>query len=42
MAQKLTFNYDAVADILYINKCSPYAEQELQEFRLWNYCSSQS
>ncbi len=31
MAEKLTFKYDAVGDILYINKCSPYAEQESQE-----------
>ncbi|MEG4229078.1 DUF2283 domain-containing protein [Microcoleus sp. N9_B2] len=31
MAKKLTFKYDAIRDILYVNKCSPYAEQESQE-----------
>ena len=31
MAEKLTFKYDAIGDILYVNKCSPYAEQESQE-----------
>ena len=31
MAKKLTFKYDAVGDILYINQCLPYAEQESQE-----------
>lgn len=31
MAEKLTFKYDAVGDILYVKKCSPYAEQESQE-----------
>jgi len=31
MAEKLTLKYDAVGDILYINKCSPYADQESQE-----------
>lgn len=28
MAEKLIFQYDKVGDILYINKCAPYAEQE--------------
>jgi len=28
---KLTFNYDREADILYIDTCPPYAEQESQE-----------
>lgn len=31
MAEKLTFKYDGIGDILYVNKCSPYAEQESQE-----------
>jgi len=31
MAAKLTFKYDCVADILYINKCPPYPEQESEE-----------
>lgn len=31
MAEKLTFKYDAIGDILYVKKCSPYAEQESQE-----------
>jgi hypothetical protein len=31
MAEKLTFQYDREADILYINKCPPYAEQESEE-----------
>ncbi|MEJ2746769.1 MAG: DUF2283 domain-containing protein [Anaerolineae bacterium] len=31
MAEKLTFNYDRDADILYIDKVSPYAEQESEE-----------
>jgi hypothetical protein len=31
MAEKLTFKYDAVGDILYFNKGAPYAEQESQE-----------
>lgn len=31
MAEKLTFNYDREADILYIDKVSPYAEQESEE-----------
>ena len=31
MAEKITFKYDAVGDILYINKCSPCAEQKSQE-----------
>lgn len=31
MAEKLTFKYDREADILYINKRPPYAEQESEE-----------
>ena len=31
MAGKLTFQYDRDADILYINKRPPYAEQESEE-----------
>jgi uncharacterized protein YuzE len=31
MAEKLTFNYDREADILYIDKVSPYADQESEE-----------
>jgi uncharacterized protein YuzE len=31
MAEKLTFQYDRDADILYINKRSPYVEQESEE-----------
>jgi uncharacterized protein YuzE len=31
MAQKLTFQYDREADILYINTVTPYAAQESQE-----------
>jgi uncharacterized protein YuzE len=31
MAQKLTFQYDREADILYINTVTPYAEQESEE-----------
>ena len=31
MGQKLTFQYDRQADILFINKCPPYAEQESEE-----------
>jgi uncharacterized protein YuzE len=31
MAAKLTFTYDREADILYINKCPPYPEQESEE-----------
>ena len=31
MEEKLTFKYDREADILYINKRPPYAEQESQE-----------
>jgi uncharacterized protein YuzE len=31
MAEKLTFRYDRVGDILYIEKCPPYAEQESEE-----------
>jgi uncharacterized protein YuzE len=31
MATKLTFRYDCEADILHIDKCAPYAEQESEE-----------
>jgi len=31
MGAKLTFKYDREADILYINRCPPYAEQESEE-----------
>ncbi|MBR8829048.1 MAG: DUF2283 domain-containing protein [Gomphosphaeria aponina SAG 52.96 = DSM 107014] len=31
MDKKLSFEYDRVGDILYINKCSPYPEQESEE-----------
>lgn len=31
MAAKLRFQYDREADILYIGKCAPYAEQESEE-----------
>ena len=31
MEKKLTFKYDREADILYINKCSPYADQDSEE-----------
>jgi uncharacterized protein YuzE len=31
MAEKLTFQYDREADILYINKLDPYPEQESEE-----------
>ncbi len=31
MAEKLVFQYDRVGDILYINNCAPFAEQESEE-----------
>jgi uncharacterized protein DUF2283 len=31
MGAKLTFRYDREADILHIDKCSPYPEQESEE-----------
>jgi len=31
MDTKLIFKYDREADILYIDKCPPYAEQESEE-----------
>ena len=31
MAAKLKFKYDREADILHIDKCPPYAEQESEE-----------
>jgi len=33
METKLTFKYDREADILHIDKCPPYAEQESQELK---------
>jgi uncharacterized protein YuzE len=32
MAERLTFQYDREADILYINTVPPYPEQESEEF----------
>jgi uncharacterized protein YuzE len=31
MAAKLTFKYDRDADILHIDKCAPYADQDSEE-----------
>ena len=31
MEKNLTFEYDRSADILYINTCSPYSDQETEE-----------
>ncbi len=31
MDSKLTFKYDRESDILYIDKCSPYQEQDSEE-----------
>ncbi len=31
MESKLTFCYDRVGDILYINRCPPYREQESED-----------
>jgi uncharacterized protein YuzE len=31
MAANLIIKYDPTGDILYINKCAPYAEQESEE-----------
>lgn len=31
MAENLTFKYDQIGDILYINRCQPYPEQESEE-----------
>ena len=31
MEAKLTFKYDREADILHIDKCAPYGEQESEE-----------
>lgn len=31
MEAKLTFKYDREADILHIDKCAPYADQESEE-----------
>jgi uncharacterized protein YuzE len=33
METRLTFKYDRQADILHIDKCPPYAEQESQELK---------
>ena len=32
MGAKLSFKYDCEADILHIDKCPPYPEQESEEF----------
>jgi hypothetical protein len=31
MGEKLTFEYDKIGDILYINKCRPYVGQDSEE-----------
>jgi hypothetical protein len=31
MGAKLTFRYDSIGDILYIDKVAPYAEQESEQ-----------
>jgi len=31
MAEKVTFRYDREADILYIDKCTPYSAQQSEE-----------
>lgn len=31
MAENLTFQYEQEGDILYINRCAPYTEQESEE-----------
>jgi uncharacterized protein YuzE len=31
MNSKLTIRYDKISDILYIDQCSPYSEQESEE-----------
>jgi uncharacterized protein YuzE len=31
VAENLTFRYDKIGDILYIDTCLPYAEQETEE-----------
>lgn len=31
MAERLKFRYDREGDILYVDRCSPYAEQESEE-----------
>jgi hypothetical protein len=33
MAAKLSFKYDRDADILHIDKCAPYPEQESEELK---------
>ena len=33
METKLTFTYDREADILHIDKCPPYAEQQSEELK---------
>ncbi|MCY7285947.1 MAG: DUF2283 domain-containing protein [Cyanobacteria bacterium CAN_BIN43] len=33
MDKNLTFRYDQVGDILYLDLCSPYEEQESEEIR---------
>jgi len=34
MEAKLTFEYDREGDVLFINKCDPYAEQESEELTM--------
>ncbi len=31
MEKQLTVHYDKIGDILYVNTCNPYAEQESEE-----------
>jgi hypothetical protein len=31
MGEKLTFRYDRVGDIMYVERCPPYADQESDE-----------
>lgn len=31
MTENLTFKYDAIGDIFYINQCQPYIEQKSEE-----------
>jgi uncharacterized protein YuzE len=31
MAEKLVFRYDKIGDIMYVEKCRPYAEQDSDE-----------
>jgi uncharacterized protein YuzE len=40
MESTLTFQYDREADILYINTCPPYPEQETEELSIETLISS--